>query len=180
MENADQLWRTDPATLRDYLIDSAEARARIAACPVPEKLRLLALLGHEEQALEEGLPLLEHAADPLELLLVLAGVLQRQYRWREAARLQERALRLAGSQEREANVRHHIGLRLFDEALYRDATAEFQWASDLFMASGNPDDATASLQAMRRARQLAATHLDNPFSHGRWGAPGTPPRSSSG
>lgn len=160
MDNAHQLWRTDPATLRDYIVDAAAARARIAVCPVPEKLRLMALLGHEEQALEEGLPLLTDCADPLELLLVLAGILQRQYRWGEAARFQERALRLAGSRDREANVRHHIGLRLFDEALYRDAAAEFQWASDLYRVSGNPDCATTSQRAMQRAWQLAAAHKE--------------------
>jgi len=144
MDNAHQLWRTDPATLRDYIVDAAAAQARIAVCPVPEKPRLMSLLGRAEQALEEGLALVEDSADPLELLLVLAGILQRQYRLREAARLQEQALRLAGSPDSEAKVRHHIGLRLFDEALYRDATAEFQWASDLYRVSGNPDDATTS------------------------------------
>ena len=160
MDNAHQLWRTDPATLRDYIVDTAAARARIAVCPVPEKLRLMALLGHEEQALEEGLPLLKASADPLEVLLVLAGILQHQYRWVEAARLQEQALRLAGSPGREANVRHHIGLRLFDEALYRDAAAEFDWASDLYRVSGNTDHAATSHRAMQRARQLAAAHKD--------------------
>lgn len=160
MDNAQQLWRTDPATLRDYIVDAAAARARIPVCPDPEKLWLMTLLGQEEQALEEGLALLRSSAEPLELLLVLAGILQRRYRWGDAARLHEQALRLAGTPVREARVRHQIGLRLFDEALYRDAAAEFQWASDLYRVSGNTDHAATSHRAMQRARQLAAAHKD--------------------
>lgn len=160
MDNAQQLWRTDPATLRDYIVDAAAARARIPVCPDPEKLWLMTLLGQEEQALEEGFALLESSTEPLELLLVLAGILQRRYRWGDAARLHEQALRLAGTPVREAGVRHQIGLRLFDEALYRDAAAEFQWASDLYRVSGKTEPAAASDTAMHRAWQLAAAQTD--------------------
>jgi tetratricopeptide (TPR) repeat protein len=155
MVDDQRLWLTDPATLRDYLPDAMAARENLEACPAPERLWLMALLGREEQALEEGVALLKGSTDRLELLLVLAKILQRQYRWREAARLQEQALRLAGSRVREATVRHHLGLRLFDEALYRDAAAEFQWASDLFRVTGNTEAAAETRRAMQRALHLA-------------------------
>ena len=43
------------------------------------------------------------------------------------AGLQEQALRLVSTR---------LGRRLFDEARYRDAAAEFQWAADLYRVSG--------------------------------------------
>lgn len=159
MDNVQRLWLTDPATLRDYLPDASAARESLTACPAPDRLWLMALLGQEDRALQEGFNLLPGSADRLGILLVLAKILQRQYRWRDAARLQEQALRLAGTRTREATVRHHIGLRLFDEALYRDAAAEFQWASDLYRVTGNTESAAASLQAMQRALRLASSQL---------------------
>lgn len=155
MNNAQRLWLTDPATLRDYLPDTTAARESLANCPAPERLWVMALLGQEEQALVEGAAMLDGSTDRLEILLVLAKILQRQYRWQDAARLQEQALRLAGARAREATVRHHLGLRLFDEALYRDAAAEFQWASDLFRVTGNTEPAAESRKAMQRALHLA-------------------------
>lgn len=62
-----------------------------------------------------------------------------EYPWRDAARLQEEALRLARTRAREATVRHQIEHRLFDEARYRDAAAEFEWARDLFRSSGRSE-----------------------------------------
>ena len=44
---------------------------------------------------------------------------------------QEEALQLGITRVEVANVRHHTGRRFFDEARYRDAAEEFQWASDL-------------------------------------------------
>lgn len=154
MDEALELWRTDPATLRDFILDDSAARAKLADCPAVDRIYLLALLGLEDQAMEEGLNLLKDSADRLELLLVLARVLQRRYRWHEASLLQEEALRLATTPVKEAQVRHQLGLRLFDEALYGDAAAEFEWASDLYRISGGIQLAEASRLAMHRARAL--------------------------
>jgi tetratricopeptide (TPR) repeat protein len=87
----------------------------------------------------------------------LAQVYQRQYRWHEAARLQEKALRLASSRTREAMVRHQIGRRLFNEARYGDAAAEFEWACDLYRVAGRDHMAEMCRQAMQRARYLHNT-----------------------
>jgi tetratricopeptide (TPR) repeat protein len=113
-------------------------------------------LGRSDEAAENGQVLLARAVNKFHPLLVLAGVYQGQYRWQEAARLQEEALRLAGTPEREAYARHQIGRRLFEEARYRDAAAEFEWARDLFRSSGSGRNLIeASEQAMLRARELA-------------------------
>lgn len=88
----------------------------------------------ESEALREDFGLLSGFPARSDLLLVLAQVFQRQYRWYEAAQLQEEALQLASTRVEEANVRHHIGRGLFDEARYRDAAAEFQW-HQIFTAS---------------------------------------------
>lgn len=119
-----------------------------------DRVRYLALLNRGSGAFREGLRLLEDSPDRAELLLVLAQVFQRQYRWHEAAVLQEEALQLASTRWEEATVRHHIGRRLFDEARYRDAAAEFQWASDLYRVSGKHQLAERSKQAMERSQQL--------------------------
>lgn len=55
---------------------------------------------------------------------MLAHAYQRQYRWHEAALLQEEVLRLVRSPAMEALARYEIGRRFIDEALYRDAAAE--------------------------------------------------------
>lgn len=162
MTNSSEIWRTDAFTLREVILDAQAARERLPVCPLPERLLLLALLGQEEQALEEGFTLLHgRAGERFEVLLVLAKILQREHRWHEAARMQEQALRLATTRAREATARHDIGLRLFDEALYRDAAAEFQWASDLYRVSGHNEHAAASQRAMQRALQLQGAHLNH-------------------
>jgi tetratricopeptide (TPR) repeat protein len=113
-------------------------------------------LGRSDEAAEHGQALLARAVNKFHPLLVLARVYQGQYRWQEAARLQEEALQLAGTPEREAYARHQIGRRLFEEARYRDAAAEFEWARDLFRSSGSGRNLIeASEQAMLRARELA-------------------------
>jgi tetratricopeptide (TPR) repeat protein len=161
MTNSSEIWRTDPFTLREVILDARGARERLPVCPLPERLLLLALLGQQEQALEEGFTLLQdRSGDRFDVLLVLAKILQREHRWHEAAQLQEQALRLATTRTREATTRHHIDLRLFDEALYRDAAAEFQWASNLHRVSGHNEHAEASLHAMQRALQLQGAHLN--------------------
>lgn len=150
------IWRTAPATMRDIVLDQAAMETKLEDCTPLERVWILALLGRFDEAQREGLALLAEYQDRFTPLLVLAQVYQRTYRCHDAARLQEEALQLARTREREALVRHHIGRRLFDEARYRDAAAEFEWASDLYRAAGNKELAGISRQAMQRARQVHA------------------------
>lgn len=155
MNDSSGFWRIDPATLRDVAVDRRAIENALAnGCPPLERVRFLALLNRESEALREGFGLLPGFPARSDLLLVLAQVFQRQYRWYEAAQLQEEALQLASTRVEEANVRHHIGRRLFDEARYRDAAAEFQWASDLYRVSGEHQLAERSREAMRRSQQV--------------------------
>lgn len=155
MRDISETWRTDPVTLLDVALDPGTLESALGNdVALLERVRYLALLNRESEALREGLRLLEDSPDRAELLLVLAQVFQRQYRWHEAAVLQEEALQLASTRVEEATVRHHIGRRLCDEARYRDAAAEFQWASDLYRVSGRHELAERSQQAMERSRQL--------------------------
>jgi hypothetical protein len=119
-----------------------------------ERVRYLALLDREDEALQEGFRLLPVLPDRAGLLLVLAQVYQRQYRWYQAGQLQEEALQLASTRVEEAHFRHHIGRRLFDEARYRDVGAEFQWAADLYRVSGHHELAECSKHAMRRSHHV--------------------------
>lgn len=114
----------------------------------------MALLGRDAEALDEGFKLLPESPDRRELLLVLAQINQRQYRWHDAAVLHEKALRTVRSPEEEAYVRHHIGRRLFDEARFRAAADEFQWAADLYRVADQPELAEENRQAMRHALQV--------------------------
>jgi hypothetical protein len=111
-----------------------------------------------DEALTEGRTLLAESVDRFKPLLVVAQVYQHTYRWHEAARLQEEALQLARTRIREALTRHHIGRRLFDEARYRDAAVDFEWAGDLYRAAGQEQLSGVSRQAMERARQVHAAH----------------------
>lgn len=148
-----EIWRTDPATLRDVPLDRAAVESRLEGSTALERVWILSMLGRDDEAVAEGRVLLADSQDRFRALLVLAHAYQRQYRWHKTAKLQEEALRLADTPVREAVVRHQIGRRLFDEARYRDAAAEFEWASDLFRTSGRDRAATASRQAMERARE---------------------------
>lgn len=152
----EEIWRTDPVTLREVVLDRLAVEDRLRDCPPLERVWILSLLGRDQEALDAGLKLVAASQDRLQPLLVLAQVYLRQYRWHEAARHQEEALRLAATRTREAMVRHQIGRRLFDEARYRDAAAEFEWASDLYRVAGREDLAAVSRKAMRRAREVHA------------------------
>ncbi|KUM35518.1 hypothetical protein [Arthrobacter sp. EpRS71] len=155
MEDTASLWRTDPATFRDVVINRQALEAALAGdCPPVERVRYLALLGRDAEALDEGFKLLPESPDRRELLLVLAQINQRQYRWHDAAVLHEKALRTVRSPEEEAYVRHHIGRRLFDEARFRAAADEFQWAADLYRVADQPELAEENRQAMRHALQV--------------------------
>lgn len=149
------IWTTDPVTLRDVVLDEEAMRARLADCPVLERVWILSLLGRTREAIAEGQLLLAESAERFRPLLVLAQAYQREYQWHEAAVLQEEALCLAQSPTREALVRHQIGRRLFDEARYRDAAAEFDWAHDLYRSAGRHRLAEISQQAMNRAVEVA-------------------------
>lgn len=151
-----EVWRTDPATLRDIVLDVPAMEARLTQCLELERVWILGLLDRTSEAITEGQRLLASSSDRLRPLLVLARAYQRQYSWHEAARLQEEALCLSGTSAREALVRRQIGHRLFDEARYREAAAEFEWARDLYRSLGRREHIVrACQQALDRSRELA-------------------------
>lgn len=154
-EQADA-WRTDAVTLREVVLDRPAMEARLTQCPEPERVWILSLLDRTGEAISEGLELLAGARDQLRPLLVLAHAYQREYNWFEAARLHERALRISGTRAREALVRRQIGHRLFNEARYREAAAEFEWARDLYRSTGHREHLVRACQAaLDRSRELA-------------------------
>lgn len=157
------MWHTDPATLLDIVLDRSAMEARLGDCTALERVWVLSLLGRGDEAIAEGQALLATSEDPFRALLVLAHAYQRTYRWRDAARHHEQALRLAQTSTREALARHQIGRRLFDEGLYRDAAAEFEWAQDLYRCAGRTRQAQASGEARDRA---FAAHRQAPFTEG--------------
>ena len=156
METEKNMWRTDDRTLLDVVVDRAAMEARLADCTAVERVWVLTLLGHSGEAIREGHALLESSEDRFKALLVLAHAYQRTYRWSEAARLHEEALRLARTRMREALARHQIGRRLFDEGLYAAAAAEFDWAQDLYRHAGRTRQAEACRQAKDRALKAHA------------------------
>lgn len=146
------IWQTDPVTLRETVLDRDAMEARLDQCPALERVWILSLLDRTREAINEGRGLLEASKDRFRPLLTLAHAYQRQYSWYEAARLQEEALCLAGTRSREALVRRQIGLRLFDEARYREAAEEFEWARDLYLSTGHrAQEAQACQQSLDRA-----------------------------
>ena len=156
MAHGDDAWSIDPVTLREVVPDRECMRARLESCTDPERVWILTLLEEYKEAVAIGEALLRDSMNRFGPLLVLARAYRGQYRWNDAARLQEEALRLARTTAQEATVRHQIGQRLFDEARYRDAAAEFEWARDLFRSSRQPEaQICESGQAMARARELA-------------------------
>jgi hypothetical protein len=153
-----EIWHTDPSSLRDVVLDQAAMKAGLGEYPSLERVWALSLLDRGQQAVAEGQVLLTGSTDRFRPLLVLAHAYQRQYQWHKAALLQEEALHLARSPAREALVRYEIGRRFFDEALYRDAAAELEWAYDLYRTAGRERLARVCRQALHRAREvLAAT-----------------------
>lgn len=54
------------------------------------------------------------------------------------------------------DVRHQIGRRLFQEARYYDAAAEFEWASDPYRTAGRDNLSKRSHQAMKRAQEVCS------------------------
>ncbi|QDW28783.1 hypothetical protein FFF93_002480 [Arthrobacter sp. KBS0702] len=152
-----EVWRTDPSTLREVVLDRSALEARLAECTELEQVWILSLLDRTSEAIAEGHRLLARSRDRLRPLLVLARAYQREYEWHQAARLQEEALCLSGTRAREALVRRQIGHRLFDEARYGEAAAEFEWARDLYRSVGQREHIVrACQQALDRSRELAS------------------------
>ncbi|MEW1808948.1 hypothetical protein [Pseudarthrobacter sp. NPDC080039] len=158
---APEIWRTDPRTLRDVVLDRAAMKDRLGVYPSVERVWALALLGRSTQAITEGHQLLNGSKEKFRPLLVLAHAYGYQYQWHEAALLQEGALRLAHAPAREALVRYEIGRRFFDEGRYRDAAAEFDWASGLYRAAGHKRPAQASHQALEHTRNVLTSERNN-------------------
>lgn len=154
-----EIWRMDPVTLQDVVVDRRAMSARLGEYPSLERVWALSLLGRDEQAIAEGRLLLAGSADRFRPLLVLAHACRRSRRWHEAALLQEQALQLVSSPAREALVRYEIGMRFFDEARYRDAAAELEWAYDLYRAAGRERLARLCLPALERAREVLALSM---------------------
>lgn len=152
-----EIWQTDPRTLRDVVVDRAAMKARLGVYPSVERVWALSLLGRAEQAVAEGQLLLAGSRERFRPLVVLAHACWYQCHWQEAALLQEEALRLARFPAREALVRFEIGRRFFDEGRYRDAAAEFDWASDLYRAAGHERLARVCQQARERTRTVLAS-----------------------
>ncbi|BAS16388.1 hypothetical protein AHiyo8_46910 [Arthrobacter sp. Hiyo8] len=149
-----EIWGTDPATLRDVILDRTAVESRLEDCTDLERVWVLSLLGRDDEAVNAGRRLLADSQDRFRPLLVLAQAYQRKGRSHDAAKLHEEALRIAATRAREALVRHQIGRRLFDEARYRDAAAEFEWACDHYRTSGRRKLSMDFRQAMKRAREL--------------------------
>jgi tetratricopeptide (TPR) repeat protein len=153
MERQEKIWFVDLVTLRDVVVDRDAMEARLEDCTDLERVWVLSVLGRGEEAVSEAQKVLAAARDPFRALLVLAYAYQRLYRWQDARRVQEQALRASRTKFREAQVRHQIGRRLFDEGLYLAAAAEFDWAADLSGAAGRLRAALTSREARDRARK---------------------------
>lgn len=161
MEHQERIWFVDPSTLQDVVVDRAALESRLENCSDLVRVWVLSLLGRGQQAVSEAQTLLASSTDPFRALLVLGYAYQRLYRWQDAARAQEKALQMAHTQVREAQARHQIGRRLFDEGLYLAAAAEFDWAGSLFTAAGRSRAGMTSHHARDRARRV---HLQSRFT----------------
>jgi tetratricopeptide (TPR) repeat protein len=149
-----QGWRTDPASLREVIDDPQMFIDQLPAAPPLERVWILGMVGRLEEAALEGEAILAASSNRFRPLLMLAQVYQRQYRWPDAAKLQEEALQSARTLAREALVREQIGGRLFAEGHYRAAAAELEWAMDLYRSVGRSESQTkACALALGRAHE---------------------------
>ncbi|RAN78744.1 hypothetical protein B5P43_16215 [Bacillus sp. SRB_336] len=149
-----QAWWIDPASLREVIDDPQIFRDRLPAAAPLERVWILGMLGRLREAAHEGEAILATASSRFRPLLILAQVYLRQYRWHDAAMLQEEALQGARLLAREALVREEIGKRLFDEGRYRAAAAELEWAMDLYRTTGRSESQTKTCAlALARARE---------------------------
>ncbi|WP_371131035.1 hypothetical protein [Arthrobacter sp. SDTb3-6] len=154
MAENSQAWRTDPASLREVIDDPQIFENRLPTAPPLERVWILGMLGRLKEAAREGEAILATASNRFHPLLILAQVYLRQYRWHDAAMLQEEALQGARKLAREALVREQIGKRLFDEGRYQAAAAELEWAMDLYRTTGRSESqTTACALALARARE---------------------------
>jgi tetratricopeptide (TPR) repeat protein len=152
----DRIWRIDPTSLREVLLDPEAALAQVHQGSPMERIWALRLLEHLEQAADEAEDLLQRADDPFGPLLLLAHIYQYQYRWADTTALQNEALRLSRTPAREATVHQHTGRRLLEEGRYQEAAGEFDWAVDLYRTTGSSAVETQlSLHALNLTRRLA-------------------------
>lgn len=158
---SEDIWCIDASTLREVVLDRNAMLLRLEEAPPLERVWMLAMLGRLEEASREGEDILEHAKNKYRPLLLLAYVRMRQFDWAHAACLQEGALQRTRGPVREAEVRHQIGRRLFEEGRLQDAAKEFQWAYDLLRVNGRPKDVVdMSRLAMERSYTLSRRNWD--------------------
>lgn len=163
----DRIWRIDPASLREVLLDPEAALAQVRQGAPMERIWALRLLEHLDQAAAEAEALLKRVDDPFGPLLLLAHIYQCQYRWTEATALHNEALCLSRIPAREAVVHQHTGRRLLEEGRYQEAAGEFDWAVDLHRTTGSSAvDTQQALHALNLARRRAAENTvpDEPSS----------------
>jgi tetratricopeptide (TPR) repeat protein len=145
-------WHLDPRTLREVVDDRPALEAVLGVASPTDRVWLLRVLGRVEAAVAEGDFLLAGSPDWRDVLVVAHA-----HHWRgnfaRAAELQSRALAIAGSPERLATTRQHIGKRLFDEGRIGEALLEFEAALALRTLLGS-ELVESSRKAARRARQL--------------------------
>lgn len=147
-------WHLDSFTLREIVDDrpALEALLDAPATTPSERVWLLRVLGHVDQAIGEGEQMLAARATWRDLLLVAHA-----YQWlgdfAHAAVLQRRALALADSPVRLARTHQQIGKRLFDEGRLEAALLAFEEA--LAMRGLVGDEVVAdSRQAIERVHAL--------------------------
>ncbi|WP_051442106.1 hypothetical protein [Arthrobacter sp. H14] len=91
----EEIWRTDPLTLREEVLDRDAMVAGLAEAAPMERVWMLATLGRVAEASDEGDAILREADNRFGPLLLLGYVRLRQFYWAGAASLQEEALQLA-------------------------------------------------------------------------------------
>ncbi|MCU6479066.1 hypothetical protein LPN03_01685 [Arthrobacter sp. A2-55] len=160
MAEYNQGWRSDSKSLLEAIDDPQIFRDRLPAAHPLERVWILGMLGRLEEAAHEGEAILAVASNRFRPLLILAQIYQRQYRWHEAAKLQEEALQGARILAREALVREQIGGRLLAEGHYRAAAAELEWAMDLYRTVGRSESQTKAC-ALALGRAHDATFKQN-------------------
>ncbi|GAA1078659.1 hypothetical protein GCM10023346_49440 [Arthrobacter gyeryongensis] len=145
------VWRTDPATLRDVVLDRAARSYLSHSAPIWNGYGFCACWTRTREAIDEGQELLTRSKDCFRPLLVLAQAHQREYNWNEAAPSRKKH---SVFPER-APVRHscrQIGHRPFDEARYREAAAEFEWARDFYRTGEEPLGRWSAAARLRGSR----------------------------
>ncbi|MFE5835321.1 hypothetical protein [Arthrobacter sp. NPDC056493] len=63
MSEAEDIWRTDPTTLQDVILDRPAGETRLGEGPPLERIWILSLLERHEEAVKEGQQLLARSQD---------------------------------------------------------------------------------------------------------------------